>query len=91
MREMTPRETDQQAEERLELMPRSVRDKLDRAGLKVHLKEWQALSMAEREHLRDLACDSAEDVSRYAAEVERLVRRITGRPPEQLKRRGGTS
>ena len=88
MREMTPRRTDQQAEERLELMPRSVRDKLDRAGLKVHLKEWQALSMAEREHLRDLACASAPEVARYAAEVERLVERVAGRPPERLKPRG---
>jgi hypothetical protein len=87
MREMTPRKTDQLAEEQLELMPRSVRDKLDRAGLKVHLKEWQALSMAEREHLRDLPCASAAEVARYAAEVERLVERVAGRSPERLKRR----
>ena len=81
------READRLAEERLELIPRSVRDKLDRAGLKVHLKEWQALSMAEREHLRDLPCASAAEVARYAAEVERLVERVAGRSPERLKRR----
>jgi len=80
------READRLAEERLELMPRRVRDKLDRVGFKLHLAEWQALSMAERERLRDLSCTSADEVACYAAEVERLVRRITGKPPEKLKK-----
>jgi hypothetical protein len=78
-------EADRLAEERLELMPRSVRDKLDRSGIKLHLKDWQAMSMTEREQLRDQACHSANEVSRYAATVEELVVRVTGRPPEYLK------
>jgi hypothetical protein len=78
-------EADRLAEERLELMPRPVRDKLDRVGIKLHLKDWQAMSMAEREQLRDLSCHSADEVSRYAAIVEGLVVRVTGRPAEQLK------
>ena len=84
MRDAKQREADRLAEERLELMPRGVRDKLDRVGLKVHLVEWQGMTLAERERLRDLPCDSAEDVARYGAEVERLVRRITGSAPARL-------
>ncbi len=80
------READRQAEERLELMPRSVRDKLDRVEIKVHLKEWQILSLVERARLRDLPCASAEEAARYAAEVERMVLRATGHAAERLKR-----
>ena len=83
---MSNTEADRLAEERLELMPRGVRDKLDRVGIKLHLKDWQALSMAERERLRDLPCDSSDDAAHYAAEVERLVLRVTGRPAERLRR-----
>ena len=39
-------------EEALELMPRGVRDKLDRVGIKLHLAEWEQLTMTEREQLR---------------------------------------
>ena len=87
MRDEKQRETDEAAEERLELMPRGVRDKLDRVGLKLHLAEWQALSMPERERLRDLPCQSTDDLVQYAAEIERLVRRISGKAPDRLKRR----
>ncbi len=80
-------EADRAAEERLELMPRGVRDKLDRVGIKLHLKDWQQLSMSERERLRDLPCTAPDDVARYAAEVEQLVRRVTGEGPERVVRR----
>ena len=85
MRDKKQHEADRTAEERLELIPRNVRDKLDRVGFKLHLTEWQAMSMAERELLRDLPCVRPDEVARYAGEVEQLVRRITGRPPPKLK------
>ena len=85
MRDDKQREADRLAEERLELMPRDVRDKLDRCGLKLHLAEWQALSMAERERLRDLPCADSEEIARYAGEVDQMVRRVTANPPEKLK------
>lgn len=66
----------------LELIPRPVRDKLDRVRVKLHLKDWQALTLAERARLRDLPCDSPEDRSRYAAELAALVLRVTGKPAE---------
>ncbi len=86
MRDDKQREADRLAEERLELMPRSVRDKLDRVGYKVHLAHWQAMTMAEREHLRDWPCASSDEVARYAAEVERLVLRVSGAPPQRLNK-----
>jgi hypothetical protein len=85
MRDENQREADRAAEDRLELMPRGVRDKLDRVGLKLHLAEWQALSMPERERLRDLPCQSADEAAQYAAEIEPLVRRISGKSPDRLK------
>jgi len=86
MREAREREADRLAEERLELMPRLVRDKLDRVGIKVHLAEWRALPLAAREQLRDLPCETADEVGHYAVVVERLVRNATGKAPDRLPR-----
>jgi hypothetical protein len=83
MRDEKQREANRLAEEQLEFMPRGVRHKLDRCGFKLHLADWQALSMAERERLRGLPCASSEEIARYAREVDRMVRRITGKPPER--------
>ncbi|MBI1814769.1 MAG: hypothetical protein HYR72_07315 [Deltaproteobacteria bacterium] len=68
----------------LTLMPRIIRDKLDRVGIKLHLKEWQAFSLRERTQLRDAPCESASDLVAYAAMVEALVLRCTGRQPDRL-------
>jgi len=81
------READQLAAERLDLMPRTVRDKLDRVGIKLHLEQWQRLPMAERERLRDLPCEQADDVTRYATTVEQLVIGLSGQPPDRIKPR----
>lgn len=78
-------EADRLAEERLELMPRGVRDKLDRVGIKLHLKDWQALSMNERERLRDLPCTSEDEARQYDAVVAQLILRVTNQQPERLK------
>ena len=68
----------------LELITRAVRDKLDRVGIKVHLREWQAISRADRQLLCDLPCSTAAEVTHYAATVESLVRSVTGRAPDRL-------
>lgn len=62
------------------LIPRDVRDKLDRIGVKVHLREWQALSRAQRQRLCDHPCQSAADGARFAA----LLRDLLGHAPEPL-------
>lgn len=68
----------------LELMPRSVRDKLDRVGIKLHLREWTLLTLAERRQLVDAPCDSDADAARYAAALDVLVRQHTGHAAERL-------
>ena len=68
----------------LALIPRSVRDKLDRAGIKLHLKEWEQLSRAEREWLRDAPCDSEAEAQRYGAELDRLIWQYSGKPAQRL-------
>lgn len=81
---MARSQADWQAEESLELMPRLVRDKLDRIGIKLHLKEWLLLSIADRQRLRDLPCDSDEQISGYDAFLDRILLQATGRHPERL-------
>lgn len=62
------------------LIPRAVRDKLDRSGVKLHLREWQELSLAQRQRLCDEPCGSANDAVRY----NDLLRAMLGREPERL-------
>jgi len=72
----------------LELMPRSVRDKLDRVGIKLHLREWALLTLDERRWLVTQPCASEAEAARYAAELDALVTRHSGRPAERLPARG---
>ncbi|HYD49090.1 MAG TPA: nitrate reductase associated protein [Terriglobales bacterium] len=60
------------------LMPRAVRDKLDRVGIKLHLVEWQALTVPEREELVELPCTDADELDRYRKRLAELVQRRTG-------------
>ena len=75
-------------EEDLTLMPRSVRDKLDRVGIKLHLKEWAMLSLEERRQLIAAPCEETAEVAQYAATLEALVRARCGKAPDRLATRG---
>jgi len=75
------------ADDDLVLMPRAVRDKLDRVGIKLHLREWKLLTLAERRALVEGACDAAAEVARYAAAVQALVLARTGKPADRLTAR----
>ena len=68
----------------LALIPRSVRDKLDRVGIKLHLKDWERLTLDERRGLVEQPCDSDDDVTRYRSDLIALVRRRTGRDPDLI-------
>jgi hypothetical protein len=71
-------------EQDLELIPRVVRDKLDRVGIKLHLKDWGALTRAERATLCELPCDNDAEVRDYAAAIEAMVLRVTGKAAERI-------
>ena len=68
----------------LELNPRPVRDKLDRVAIKLHLKEWQQLTLEERIWLRDAPCNDAEETDAYRQRLDEMIRRLTGRDPDRL-------
>lgn len=68
----------------LALIPRSVRDKLDRVGIKLHLKDWERLTLDERRGLIEQPCDSADDLTRYRSDLIALVRRRIGRDPDLI-------
>jgi hypothetical protein len=68
----------------LDLIPRSVRDKLDRVGIKLHLRDWQQLSLDERRGLVDEPCESSDDAARYRRNLEGLIRQRTGNAPDYL-------
>lgn len=70
----------------LTLMPRALRDKLDRVGIKLHLKEWALLTLDERRALVDQPCESPAEVARYRTQLTELVRRRVGREPDLLPR-----
>ena len=40
----------------LEFIPRAVRDKLNRVAIKLHWREWQALTLEERRELYEMPC-----------------------------------
>ena len=68
----------------LELMPRAVRDKLDRVDVKLHLKEWQQLALDERAFLRDAACGDDTEADRYRRRLNEMVLSRTGRTPDRI-------
>jgi hypothetical protein len=68
----------------LTLIPRSLRDKLDRVGVKLHLREWEALTHGERRRLVDQRCESDEEIERYRRELIALVRERTGHDADLL-------
>ena len=71
----------------LQLIPRVVRDKLDRVAIKLRLREWEQLTLAERRQLVDMPCESVDEVAAYAALLDAMVRAHTGRLPGRLPQR----
>lgn len=68
----------------LSLIPRALRDKLDRVGIKLHLEEWQTFTLSERRGLVDAACESAAEVDRFRSELSALIRLRAGHEPDLL-------
>jgi hypothetical protein len=75
-------------DEDLTLMPRSVRDKLDRVGIKLHLKEWAMLSLDERRQLLEAPCDTPDAQRHYVEALEALLRARCDKAPDRLPIRG---
>lgn len=65
-------------------MPRAVRDKLDRVAIKLHLEQWQALAVADRQSLVDAPCEDETQIETYEALVTRLLADALGVAPDRL-------
>ena len=57
----------------LEFIPRAVRDKLDRVAIKLHLAQWQALTLEERRELYEMPCTGSEEIRTFRVRLEVLV------------------
>src|SRR5436305_754101 len=65
-------------EDNLRCIPMIVRFKLDACGIKLKLKEWNKMTIDEREQLALLPIDSAADLDVYRAYLQRIVYNHTG-------------
>ena len=57
----------------LEFIPRAVRDKLDRVVTKLHLAQWQALTLEERRELYEMPCTGSEEISTFRVRLNALI------------------
>jgi hypothetical protein len=60
-------------DEGLDWIPQVVRTKLDRAGVRIHLVDWERLSLDERRELVEFPWESAEEVEAFRARLVELI------------------
>jgi hypothetical protein len=65
----------------LSLIPLSIRYKLDRAEIKLHLTQWQKISLDDRQRLLDTPCGTATEITVYRALLLELIERYFSAPP----------
>ena len=65
----------------LSLIPLSIRYKLDRAEIKLHLSQWQKISIDDRQRLLETACGTATEVIAYRTLLLELIERYFSAPP----------
>ncbi len=68
----------------LACVPMAVRRKLDRAGIKIGLEQWQALGRGERLAVCHLPDESAEECDALRLFITEAVRRAKGEQPRAL-------
>jgi hypothetical protein len=60
-------------EDDLTWIPRVVRAKLDLAGIRIHLADWQRMHMAERRELIAMPCETADEIAAFRRRVLELA------------------
>ena len=68
----------------LSRLPLDLRRKLDVTGIKLPLKDWQALSLEERSVLCHLPCDTDDETAAFTNYLDFLSRKYTGAPIERM-------
>jgi len=69
----------------LSRLPLDLRRKLDVTGIRLSLKDWQALSFEERTVLCDLPCDTDDESGVFINYLDFLSRKYTGAPIERME------
>lgn len=62
-------------------IPMIVRFKLDAVGIKLKLAQWSRMTREERLALVNMACESADEVTRYRADLCRMLQMQFGEAP----------
>ena len=68
----------------LSRLPLDLRRKLDVTGIKLSLKDWQALSFEERTVLCHLPCDADDETVAFINYLDFLSRKYAGAPIERM-------
>ena len=72
-------------ESNIRCIPMIVRFKMDKAGIKLKLKEWSKFSEMERVALSKMPCDRGEEVKEYYQYLAGLIKNHTDNPPTKLE------
>lgn len=73
-------------QELLTWIPEEVRKKLDRAGVKLHLAQWQALPVVERARLTEIPCETPEEAALFRTYLQNVLARAGAGTLEPLPR-----
>ncbi len=73
----------------LDWIPRPVRDKLDQVRIKLHLKEWQAFRLAERQELFALSCRTPAEKKAFQERLETVALQRCGALPRRMPQKMG--
>ena len=66
-------------ERNIRCIPMTVRFKMDKAGIKLKLSEWNRFSSGERVNLALRPCDNSEEISKYNCYLAGLVKKYTNK------------
>lgn len=68
----------------LRCIPMCVRFKLDRAGVKLSLRQWSRFTLTDRQTLRSLPCNAAPEVASYRSALVGLIQARSTEPVKEL-------
>lgn len=78
-------------QEPLTWIPEEVRKKLDRAGVKLHLAQWQALPVVERARLLEIPCETPEEAALFRTYLQNVLARANAGTLQPLPRASDAS
>jgi len=71
-------------EENIRCIPMCVRFKLDSCGIKLQLKEWCKMSVAERNNLAEMSCIPDKAIRKYRSYLKHIIFSHTGKEATEL-------